>query len=120
MAEEKWHYIKDGVLPNTEIELTSNKTFYGIVKKDAITLSAKFYKNGATSQDNNTDEFITKSCVLEEKYNGEAQATECSITTPTIESSAATPIVVGYSETKDSITASVQPNTSLTINSNKK
>lgn len=108
-----------GTLPNTEIEISSNKIFYGIVKKDAITLSAKFYKNGATSQDNNTDEYITKSCVLEEKYNGEAQATECSITTPTIEASSATPIVVGYSETNDSITASIQPNTSLTINSNK-
>lgn len=116
-----WNELENattGTVPNTEIEISSNKNFFAIVKKDAITLSAKFYKNGAISQDNNTDEFITKSCVLEEKYNGEEQAIECSITTPTIEASTATPIVVGYAESSDSITATIGAGEELILSSN--
>ena len=108
-----------GLSPNTEIELTGNKEFYGIIKKDAITLSATFYRNGAKSLDGDTSEYVKKSCVLEEKYNGEAQKEECEVITPTIEASENTPNVVGYSEEQDSIIADLEPNTTIKLNGNK-
>ena len=108
-----------GALPDTEIDLTGNKEFYGIVKKDAITLSAKFYKNGSTSQDGDTSEYITKSCELKETYNVEAQDVECEIVTPTIEASVNTPIVVGYSEEQNATVANINPNTTIKLSGNK-
>lgn len=117
-----WNTKKDattGYKEQEEIELDSNKEFYPIVKKDAITLSAKFYKNGADFLDGVQDEVITKTCILEEKYNGEVQDTECSITTPEIKAGSATPNVVGYSENKDAITSDIGSKTSLTLSSNK-
>lgn len=117
-----WNTKKDattGYKGQEEIELDSNKEFYPIVKKDAITLSAKFYKNGADFLDGVQDEVITKTCILEEKYNGEVQDTECSITTPEIKAGSATPNVVGYSENKDAITSDIGSKTSLTLSSNK-
>ena len=117
-----WNTKKDattGYKGQEEIELDSNKEFYPIVKKDAIILTAKFYKNGADFLDGVQDEVITKTCILEEKYNGEVQDTECSITTPEIKAGSATPNVVGYSENKDAITSDIGSKTSLTLSSNK-
>ena len=107
-----------GTPENTEIEINNNKEFFAIVKKNAITLSAKFYKNGAASLDGSTEEFITKTCVLEEKFNGEAQATECTITTPTIVASSATPNILGFNENQDSTTAGIGANEELVLTSN--
>ena len=82
-------------------------------------MSAKFYKNGASSLDGVQDEVITKTCILEEKYNGEVQDTECSITTPEIKASSATPNVVGYNENKDATSGSVGSKTEITLSSDK-
>lgn len=108
-----------GIKPKTEIELKSDEEYYPIIKKDAITLSAKFYKNGASSLDGFQDEVITKTCILEEKYNGEVQETECSIITPEIKASSATPNVVGYNENKDATSGSVGSKTEITLSSDK-
>ncbi|MDO5003882.1 MAG: InlB B-repeat-containing protein [bacterium] len=110
---------KIGTLPNTEIEIDSNKNFYTIVMKDAITLSATFNKNGATSLDGNTDEEITKTCVIEESYNNEEQKTSCDITTPTIEASTATPTVCGYTTTSNGTnTCSIKAQEKMTLKEN--
>lgn len=110
---------KIGTLPNTDIEIDSNKNFYTIVKKDAITLSATFNKNGATSLDGNTDEVITKTCVIEESYNNEEQKISCDITTPTIEASTATPTVCGYTTTSNGTsTCSIKAQEKMTLKEN--
>ena len=113
-----WSSNKDattGELPGATITLSSNAEYYAISKKDAVIIRAKFYKNGASSLDGLTDEYIEKACSLDEVYNSEEQATSCNITTPEIVGSEATPIVIGYNTNKDAIVALVNSNEDLTI-----
>ena len=107
-----------GVTVGTEIELTSDKNYYAIIKKDAVTLSAKFYRNGATSLDNNTNNEIIKICELEEVYNGKEQATSCTVTSPSIEASEATPVVIGYNENKDAIISTLGEKEEIVLTEN--
>lgn len=106
-----------GEASGTEIELSADKTYYAVIKKDAVTLSAIFYRNGANSLDNNTSDSITKTCVLDEVYNDGEQATECVITTPSITASEATPTVIGYNTNKDAITSTLGVSEELTLTS---
>lgn len=114
-----------GTTPNTEISLTeSTTTYYTIYKKNEIQLTATFHKNGAASQtisggSASTEETVEVSCKLDEVYNTETQATECSITTPHITASSATPNVVGYAEDPDATIADIGENTNLVLTSDK-
>ena len=69
---------------------------YAISRKDAITLNAKFEKNGlgVTAIGKSSD-----SCILKEVYNNEEQATSCHIDLPTIEVEGLWK-VLGWSEDK--------------------
>ena len=113
-----WNSDKTSHTGSYELELTKDTTFYTITSKDAITLSVKFYRNGATSLDNNNNDQVIKTCILEKVYNNETQATQCSITTPSIEASTATPIVVGYNESKDAITSTITAGEKIAITKN--
>ena len=104
----------------TTIAIDSNKTFYTVIKKDEITLTATFNKNGAISLDGSTESEIKKSCLIESVYNNEEQKTSCTITSPTIEASEATPIVIGYNEDIDSTIATVKANSLLELTTDKK
>lgn len=104
----------------TTIAIDSNKTFYTVIKKDEITLTATFNKNGAASLDGSTEAEIKKSCLIEAVYNNEEQKTSCTVTSPTIEASEATPIVIGFNENIDSTIATLEPNSLLELTGNKK
>ena len=110
----------EGTAAGTKIELSSDKEYYTVIKKNSVMLSAKFYKNGSTSINGNTEnEYVTISCELEEVYNGEIQKNECTITVPTIEASSATPTVLGFSENKDATVGSISVGQELTLTENK-
>lgn len=108
--EVKEGYSKVGwnIDPNAEIgfdNITLNKdeTLYSISKKNAVTLTAKFHKNGAVAQDGSTDEIYEKTCELPEVYNDQKQDTSCKIKLPVITASSNTPTVVGYVQTATAI-----------------
>lgn len=104
----------------TTIAIDSNKTFYTVIRKDGITLTATFNKNGAISLDGSTEPEIKKSCLIESVYNNEEQKTSCTITSPIIEASEATPIVLGYNENIDSTIATVAANSLIELTTDKK
>ena len=117
-----WNANKEattGYKQKEEVELEKDAIFYTIVKKDAITLTATFNKNGATSLDGKPENEIEKSCVLEVVYNDEIQASSCKITSPTIEASTETPIVIGYSENKDAIVSTYKEKEEIEISEDK-
>ena len=105
------------------IEISENKTLYAISKKDAITLTATFNKNGAKSQNyfsngtivTSTDDKVKISCVLAESFNNNVQATSCKVSVPVINASDETPEVIGYANTSTATEKSLEPNTELTI-----
>lgn len=81
---------------NKIIKINSDRKYYTIIGKKAITLTATFNKNGAKSQtkidsqgneEMSSDASVTRSCTLEEIKNieSQSQATSCGITTPDVE-----------------------------------
>ena len=93
---------------NTSKAVSANATYYAITRKDAVTLTAKFNANGASlsSADNQT-------CTLAATYNGNAQATSCTVTAPTITRSGYT--IVGYNTSASSTSNSSSYNTSSKV-----
>ena len=100
------------------LTLTSNPTYYAQTYKSAITHTATFYKNGANKQTNAsgtavTDNTVTRTCTRATTYNGTAQASSCSITSPTITPTSGYE-VVGYNTTSTATTSSWNQNTQKT------
>jgi hypothetical protein len=100
---------------NTAISLSSNPTYYAITKKDAVTFTANWNANGATLSST-----AQSSCNIAATYNGTAQATNCTVTAPTITAPSATPTVLGYNTSASSNSNNSSYNTTsklLTLNS---
>lgn len=100
---------------NTAISLNSNSTYYAITKKDAVTFTANWNANGATLSST-----AQSSCNIAATYNGAAQATNCTVTAPTITAPSATPTVLGYNTSASSNSNNSSYNTTsklLTLNS---
>lgn len=100
---------------NTAISLNSNPTYYAITKKDAVTFTANWNANGATLSST-----AQSSCNIAATYNGAAQATNCTVTAPTITAPSATPTVLGYNTSASSNSNNSSYNTTsklLTLNS---
>ena len=100
---------------NTAISLSSNPTYYAITKKDAVTFTANWNANGATLSST-----AQSSCNIAATYNGAAQATNCTVTAPTITAPSATPTVLGYNTSASSNSNNSSYNTTsklLTLNS---
>ena len=113
------------IKPETNISISSDITYYSIVKKDKVNATAAFYLNGAKSQDGDTSDKIEKTCTIPEAWNDEKQGTQCEITTPTVEGSDNTPIVLGYavgdSDTnKNTTVASIASNSKIMISNGDK
>lgn len=105
--------------PNAEngldnIILEKDETLYSISKKDAVTLTAKFHKNGAAAQDGSTEEIYEKTCKLPEVYNDQIQDTSCKVKLPVITASSNTPTVVGYVQTATAIVPMVGDEVTIT------
>ena len=105
-----WTFVGWNTDKNAEVGLTSfvmpeaNTTLYAIYRKEAITYTVTFNKNGALSQTNSsdvavTDNTVTRSCTINAVYNNKTQATSCTVSAPAIVGSANTPTVVGYNTT---------------------
>ena len=108
---------------NTAKAVSANATYYAITKKDAKTITVTFNKNGAATQTNASgtavsDTTVTRSCTIAASYNGTAQATTCSVTSPTIVGSSNTPTVVGYNTSASSTTSSWSHNTAKAVSAN--
>ena len=100
---------------NTAISLSSDRTYYAITKKDAVTFTANWNANGATLSST-----AQSSCNIAATYNGAAQATSCTVTAPTITAPSATPTVLGYNTSASSNSNNSSYNTTsklLTLNS---
>ena len=115
--------ISDATVNDSSDSLTTN--FYTIIGKKAITRTATFNKNGATSQTDSSNQAstaatVTRSCTIGAISNiaSQTQATTCSVTTPTIVASSNTPTVLGYNTTSSATIATVNQNTAISINSN--
>ena len=67
--------------PNQTIDVTDKVDYYAITKKDAITYSASYHKNGigVTAIEKTTD-----SCTIPTVYNGMKQDDYCTVTLPNI------------------------------------
>ena len=85
--------------------VNSDVTLYGIYRKEAITLTAKWNANGASLSSTSNS-----SCTLEAVYNTNSQATSCTITAPTITRSGYT--IVGYNTSSSSTSNNSSYNTS--------
>ncbi len=115
--------ISDATVNDASDSLTTN--FYTIIGKKAITRTATFNKNGATSQTDSSNQAstaatVTRSCTIAAISNiaSQTQATTCSVTTPTIVASSNTPTVLGYNTTSSATIATVNQNTAISLNSN--
>ena len=115
--------ISDATVNDSSDSLTTN--FYTIIGKKAITRTAIFNKNGATSQTDSSNQAstattVTRSCTIGAISNiaSQTQATTCNVTTPTIVASSNTPTVLGYNTTSSATIATVNQNTAISINSN--
>ena len=113
------------IKPETSVPISSNITYYSIVRKDKVPIKAIFYLNGAKSQDGDTSEKIEKTCNLPSVYNDNLQPEKCEITTPIIEGSDNTPKVLGYaigdSETnKNTIISAIDQNSKIMISGGEK
>ena len=115
--------ISDATVNDSSDSLTTN--FYTIIGKKAITRTATFNKNGATSQTDSSNQAstattVTRSCTIGAISNiaSQTQATTCNVTTPTIVASSNTPTVLGYNTTSSATIATVNQNTAISLNSN--
>ena len=92
---------------NTEKSFSDNGTWYAITKKNAVTLTANWNANG-----NTLSSTTAKTCGLSATYNGQKQATSCTVDAPTITAPANTPTIVGFNTSATSTTNSSSYNTS--------
>ena len=109
-----WNFDKDatsGISVGDTITLSANAIYYSISYKNAVTYIANFNANG--NEVNST----SKSCTIVATYNTVAQATSCTVITPTITAPSATPTVVGYSQERSATTSQVGSNASLALSS---
>ena len=103
---EGWNEDKTahtGIKSSTEIELSSDQTYYTIAYKNEKTITTVFYLNGAKSQDGDTSEKLTRTCTIPEIWNTDEDQTTCSIRIPTIIGNDNTPYVLGYAKKADEI-----------------
>ena len=106
---------EEGIASGGEVEISGATTFYPIVKKDTLLITATFKLNGAASLNGQSGD-ITKSCDIHTNSAGEP-LDECEVEVPVITASSATPTVVGFNENKDATIAQILPETrTITIN----
>jgi len=108
---------------NTSKAVGSNTTYYAQTSKAAKTITITFNKNGAQSQTDasgnaSTATTVTRSCTIAATYNGTAQGTTCSITSPKIVGSTNTPTVTGYSTAAGTHSSSWNQTTAKSVSSN--
>ena len=96
----------------TNKAVSTNATYYAITKKDAKTITVTFNKNGASSIG-----ATSRSCTIAATYNGTAQATTCSITSPTITASSGFS-VLGWNTSSGSTSSAWSQNTAKSFSSN--
>ncbi|CCY46219.1 unknown [Firmicutes bacterium CAG:822] len=96
----------------TSKAVSSNATYYAITKKDAKTITVTFNKNGASSIG-----ATSRSCTIAATYNGTAQGTTCSITSPTITASSGFS-VLGWNTSSGSTSSAWTQNTAKSFSSN--
>jgi len=71
----------NSAVKNGEITITNDSVLYAISRKDSITYTANFHKNGVgVSKISSTND----SCTIPEVFNNEVQDTKCKIGLPTI------------------------------------
>ena len=90
----------------------SNVTLYAIYKKEAKTITVTFNKNGSSSLSE-----TSKTCTIAASYNGNAQATSCNITSPTI-TPASGFTALGFNTTASATSSSWSANTAKSFSSN--
>ncbi len=96
---------------DTSVTLTGNTTRYAIWKKDSKTYTLSLDPNGLSESTN------TLSCTIAEVYNGATQATTCSVTLPSIESSHDSWTFVGWG-TSASATTGTASGATVNLGSN--
>ena len=98
---------------NAAKSVSANATYYAITRKDAKTITITFNKNNASAIG-----ATSKSCTIAATYNGKAQGTTCSVTSPTITAPSATPTVVGWNTSASATTSSWGANTAKSVSAN--
>ena len=106
---------KEGYKELEEVDIEKDTEFFTISKKNEIELTTTFKRNGAASLDGKEVEELKKTCIIAAVYNDSIQETSCYVTTPIIEASSATPIVIGYGESKDATAGIVKSNENIEI-----
>ena len=96
----------------TSKAVSTNATYYAITRKDAKTITVTFNKNGASSIG-----ATSRSCTIAATYNGTAQGTTCSITSPTITASSGFS-VLGWNTSSGSTSSAWTQNTAKSFSSN--
>lgn len=106
--------------PGDKIVIEEDTTYYAISKSKEKTYTARFYRNGASSQDGVTDEYIEKNCTIDSAYNNEQQNTSCAVISPIIIGNSNTPNVVGYSDEANKTETIINANTEFQLSGNEK
>jgi len=116
-----WNTNKDATSALSSLTMkTRNVTLYAIFRKEARVITMKFYKNGASTQTNESgtavgDNYVTRSCTILAVYNNTTQSSSCHITSPVIVASSNTPTVIGYSASASNHSNIWSPNTSKSV-----
>jgi len=100
---------------NVSLTVTSSingKTYYAITKKASITRSVSYTKGAGVSSIGKTSD----SCTIGETYNNTAQGTSCSVSLPTITSSAG--YNTGFWSTSNTATSGTSAGTSISLSGN--
>ncbi|MFR2585902.1 MAG: InlB B-repeat-containing protein [Bacilli bacterium] len=102
--------------------VSSNATYYAQTTKAAKTITITFNKNGASTQTNASgtavsDATVTRACTIGATYNGTAQATTCSVTSPTIVGASGFG-VIGYNTAAGSTTSAWNQATAKAVSAN--
>ncbi len=90
-------------------ESNNGTTYYAQTTKEKVDYNVKFDAN------NNVIDDTEKACSLAATFNGEEQATTCTVMTPTITAPANTKVIVGYHQDKTSHIAEVGSNQELVV-----
>ena len=107
---------------NTEMTITANTTYYAQTYKSTTTRTATFNKNGASTQTDSSGSAVssttvTRSCTISPTYNGESQASGCSVTSPIIVGVTDFD-VIGYNTSSSAQTSTWDSDTAKDITSN--